>query len=662
MEFSAPLPLPKQCETSTAEATTSILKYPKDINISFDNINYTTKIGFFKRNDKHILKNLSGEFRSRQLTAIVGPSGSGKSSLMDILSGYNVGKNVTGSVKVNGTIRDQKQFRHMSSYIMQDHIQHPLLTVKEAMKFSANLKIGKELSSEEKQFKINEILENLGLTDKINTMTEDLSGGQQKRLSIALEMVDSPQIMFFDEVTTGLDSSSSTQCIYLLKKLVMLGQTIICTIHQPSAAIFETFDHVYALADGHCIYQGCSKNLVPYLREFDLVCPKFNNPADFLIEVAHECPVHELVIKMENGRNKNYFKKQPEAFENGKNHTLPKLKATEINPISACVKRAKINARQILDPKNYCNDSDLYSTSFLRQFYYLYVRRLLLITRNPSLSIMRLVIHIVVAIFIGILYYQIGLSAKNMMNNFNYIFYTVMFLMYTAYSSLQTTFPSELPIVKMEHFNRWYSFTAYYLSLVFADIPIQVLCTVAYILITYFLTSQPFEWFRFIAFLMINLLCTFVAQGYGILVSSLFNVKWGTILGNFFISPFLIFSGFFIQFNHVQSWLHWFFHFSFLKYALEGGVYAIFGFQRKKLECDENGDDDKIQFCFFTDPNKLIREKGIQDCANNSTKKCADVMYEDQKTNFYIVIVALIMFIILFRVIAYCIMRYRLKH
>lgn len=100
--------------------------------------------------DKRVLKNLNGEFRSRELSVIVGPSGSGKSSLLNILSGYQT-KNVTGSVKVNGNERDAKQFRHVSSYVMQDSLLHPLLTVQEAMRFSVNLKIGKELTRDEKE-------------------------------------------------------------------------------------------------------------------------------------------------------------------------------------------------------------------------------------------------------------------------------------------------------------------------------------------------------------------------------------------------------------------------------------------------------------------------------------------------------------------------------
>lgn len=188
----------------------------------------------------------------------------------------------------------------------------------------------------------------------------------------------------------------------------------------------------------------------------------------------------------------------------------------------------------------------------------------------------------------------------------------------------------------------------------------QVLCTVAYILITYFLTNQPLELFRFTAFFTINLLCTFVAQGLGMVVAAIFDVKWGTILGNFFICPFLVFSGFFIQMNHAHKLLHWLFHISFLKYALEGSVYSVLGFNRTKLECDES--DDKLNYCRYSYPNQLLRDIGVQDCAKNSTSNCDNYMYNNQKRDFTRVIIALVLFIIFFRVVAFCIMRYRLKH
>lgn len=107
----------------------------------------------FIPDDKHVLKNLNGEFRARELSVIVGPSGGGKSSLLNVLSGYNREK-FSGTVKVNGNPRDLKQFRYVSSYVMQDSLLHPQLTVNEAMKFSVNLKIGKHVDVNDKQRRV----------------------------------------------------------------------------------------------------------------------------------------------------------------------------------------------------------------------------------------------------------------------------------------------------------------------------------------------------------------------------------------------------------------------------------------------------------------------------------------------------------------------------
>lgn len=164
------------------------------------------------------------------------------------------------------------------------------------------------------------ILDILGLTETVETFVGKLSGGQQKRLSIALELVDNPRVIFFDEPTTGLDSSASSHCLKLLKKLAQSGRTIICTIHQPSASIFRKIDHIYAIAEGQCIYQGSNENLVPYLAELDLVCPETFNPADYLLEISthdYGYKIGDLNQKILDGLNQSYRKENNHERETG---------------------------------------------------------------------------------------------------------------------------------------------------------------------------------------------------------------------------------------------------------------------------------------------------------------------------------------------------------
>uniref|UniRef100_A0A2S2RA92 ATP-binding cassette sub-family G member 1 n=1 Tax=Sipha flava TaxID=143950 RepID=A0A2S2RA92_9HEMI len=275
-----------------------LMHLPKNnpIDISFTDVQFTVEIGALRREKKQVLKGVSGRFNSGELTVIMGPSGAGKSTLLNILTGFQR-KGMVGEVRTN-RVDDHEDLllnndlrkkinqgrtmcRKESCYIMQDDQLCPLFTVLEIMMMAADLKLGYTLSYKSKVLVIEDILDSIGLSGSLHTRCGRLSGGQKKRLSIALELIDNPPIMFLDEPTTGLDSTSSHQCVSILKGLAKGGRTVVCTIHQPSASTYEMFDHVYIMAEGYCVYQGSSQNTIPYLQTIGLNCPQYHNPADF---------------------------------------------------------------------------------------------------------------------------------------------------------------------------------------------------------------------------------------------------------------------------------------------------------------------------------------------------------------------------------------------
>ncbi|XKL67549.1 hypothetical protein PGB90_003040 [Kerria lacca] len=184
----------------------TIRRNTKPIDILFQNITYTIKFGRFNSESKSILKGLSGHFKSGELTAIMGPSGAGKSSLLNILTGFHE-YGVEGIIQTtNQSNTKKKRLNGMrpkdSCYILQDDQLCPLFTVQEIMYIAADLKLGNTTSKKSKAFLIEDVLHTIGLLKVKDTRCGRLSGGQKKRLSIALELIDNPPVMFLDEPTT----------------------------------------------------------------------------------------------------------------------------------------------------------------------------------------------------------------------------------------------------------------------------------------------------------------------------------------------------------------------------------------------------------------------------------------------------------------------------
>lgn len=394
---------------------------------------------------------------------------------------------------INGKDRNLRRFRKLSCYIMQDDVLIANLTVREAMMVSANLKLGKDMNKQAKKEVVTEILETMGLKESSCTKTCDLSGGQRKRLSIALELVNNPPVMFFDEPTSGLDSSTCFQLISLLKTLARGGRTIVCTIHQPSARLFEKFDHLYLLASGECIYQGKVKGLVPFLSNFGFECPSYHNPADYVMEVAcgeYGDAIPNLVAAVKDGTCKRLNESIKESSVpplqdktiindlvkgNGDvgetdnrlsiNSTNDKLKPPNLQQqISTASDVTVINMPTAANAGGGGDDSSSVSskvhnstapgcttslldshesvttlpnksgfpTSGWTQFWILLKRTFLTIMRDKMLTHMRLASHVIVGAIIGMIYYDVGNEASKVMSNAGCIFFTTLFTMFTA--------------------------------------------------------------------------------------------------------------------------------------------------------------------------------------------------------------------------------------
>ncbi|CAB3223857.1 unnamed protein product [Arctia plantaginis] len=557
---------------------------PNPVDVEFNKITYTVSVGLTSRTKKTILKGVSGLFKSGQLTAIMGPSGAGKSSLMNALTGFST-QGVTGRIRAgdsicelnsNNSMHSLKYYRKKSCYIMQDDRLNPLFTVIELMKFAADMKLGDTLTEKLKMSVITEILQTLGLTGSENTRCCNLSGGQRKRLSIAVELIDNPPVLFLDEPTTGLDSRTSSQCMNLLKSLARNGRTIICTIHQPPASVYALFDQVYILAEGMCIYCGPSEETVPYLAGVGLQCPKYHNPADYILEIA-------------TGEYGNFNEILAETCFNSdtrKTVTIPPASDKKSEAISLGKTSVIINP-----PDELYKFGKLFKRCILHQY------------RDWTVSQLKVCVHIIIGVLLGLLYEHAGSDASKTFNNLGFLLVSTVYLSYTSLMPAVLKIPLEMSILKKENFNNWYGLKTYYAALLVTGMPLQVIYSFVYSVPSYFLSGQPADPYRFVMFVMTLANVALLAEAMGNVLGTCFNPVNGTFLGAIWTCAMIVYAGFLVMFAHMTPVMRIVSYGSFLRHAFEALVLAMYSNGRAPLNCP-----DTISYCHLRYPSEVINQ------------------------------------------------------
>lgn len=554
--------------------------FPKrpQVDLSFRDVRYRVKewsLRKFSISKKEILHGVDGEFKAGELVAIMGPSGAGKSTLLNVLAGFTV-KGMSGEVLVNGKLRYpySDRWKKTSCYIQQDSIIRAYITVGEAMNLTAQLKLGCTVTSAYKHTQVLELLEMLGLSHCYNTLCGKLSGGQKKRLDIALELLTNPSVLFLDEPTTGLDAASCSQCVALMKRLAEVERrTVICTIHQPSALLLEMFDSLYVLADGYCIYRGPIRSLLPHLASVGANCPPYHNPADFLLEVAigeYGISIDKLVAAAEvlQGDQKSVALTATLRDENENKEPPP-------------------------------------PAGFLAQCYLLYKRQLLCLKRDYTLMVARLLCHLLIGVIFGYLYMGSGYRANGVLANYVYLYGSLLLLVYTGKMAVTLAFPLEMQILMREHFNRWYRLAPYYISMLLVEIPFQAACAAMYLIVSYWLTGQPIETSRIISFMVVSIAASLTAQAWGFFIGATTPVKIAVFVGPILAVLFSVF-GFCLRYVDTPPMFRWMFHISYFRAGFHSLLYTMYGFNRMELKCDD-------LYCHYKKPTKFLKEMDVGD-------------------------------------------------
>ncbi|KAJ4303709.1 hypothetical protein N0V90_002610 [Kalmusia sp. IMI 367209] len=258
-----------------------------------------------KKATKTILKPLTAEFQPGTMNVIMGPSGSGKTTLLNSMAGRLRDDLTTrykkyGNMTFNGLSPSEDVVHAICSFVTQDDdALLASLTVRETLRYAAGLRLPKWMTKQEKMQKAEDILLKMGLKDCAdnligNDLIKGISGGEKRRVTIAVQILTEPRILLLDEPLSGLDAFTALSIMDVLRGLANEGRTLIVTIHQPRSDLFAHFGSILLLArGGHPVYAGPAQDMLPHFATQGYQCPRHINPADFALDLITVDLQHE---------------------------------------------------------------------------------------------------------------------------------------------------------------------------------------------------------------------------------------------------------------------------------------------------------------------------------------------------------------------------------
>ncbi|KAK8029717.1 bmr1-like protein [Apiospora rasikravindrae] len=442
--------------------------------LTWEDLNYDVPVPGGQR---RLLNSVYGYCKPGQLTALMGASGAGKTTLLDVLAARkNIGV-IHGDILVDG-VKPGKEFQRCTSYAEQLDMHDPSQTVREALRFSADLRQPIETPQEEKYAYVEEIialLEMEHIADAIiGTPEFGLTVEQAKRVTIGVELAAKPQLLLFlDEPTSGLDSQSAFNIVRFLKKLAKAGQAILCTIHQPNAALFENFDRLLLLQrGGQTVYFGdIGKDAVvlrDYLKRHGAIAKDTDNVAEFMLEAvgAGSAP------RIGDRDWADIWRDSPE---------LANVKDT----ISQLKEERK---GQQIDPAMQRE----YASPLWHQLKVVIRRTNLSFWRSPNYLFTRLFNHVAIAVLTGLVFLNLDDSRSSLQYKV-FVIFQVTVLPALVMSQVEVMYHIKRAIFFREQSSKMYSAFTFTVAMIQAEAPYSVLCAVCFFLPIYYMPGFPTE-------------------------------------------------------------------------------------------------------------------------------------------------------------------------
>ncbi|KAF4537636.1 ABC multidrug transporter [Lasiodiplodia theobromae] len=521
---------------------------------TWKNLNYYVK---YRGEDKQLLRDVCGYVKPGCLLALMGTSGAGKTTLMDVLAQRKDAGRIEGSILVDGLPQDIT-FQRTTGYCEQNDVHEATATVREALLFSARLRQDYEIPDQEKVDYVENIIDLLELRDiqdaLVGTPGAGLTIEQKKRLTLGVELVAKPKLLFLDEPTSGLDGQSAFSIVRFMRKLAGNGQAVICTIHQPSAFVFNAFDSLLLLAKGgRTTYFGetgeGSSKLLEYFARNGAPCAPDVNPAEHIIDVVQG--------RQSSGQDwAQIWRESPEC----------KRTLDELDHLNESIR----SLAQGHSKDNHTDSSRSFATPLLHQMKQVTIRQSVALWRNPDYVWNKILLHVVQALFSGFAFWKVGNGTFDLQLRLFSVF-NFVFIAPGVINQLQPLYLRNRDIFETrEKKSKTYHWFAFVFAQCVSEIPWLILCGTLYFICWYFPSGLPVQASIsgqiFFQMILYELLYTSIGQAIATYAP---NEYFASLMNPIVLGAGLItFCGIVVPYGQITSfwrhWLYWLDPFSYL--------------------------------------------------------------------------------------------------
>nr|POE64273.1 abc transporter g family member 11 [Quercus suber] len=494
------------------------------------------------------------------MLAIMGPSGCGKSTLLDSLAGrLSSNTQQTGEILING--RKETLAFGTSAYVTQDDTLMTTLTIREAVYYSAQLQLPDSMSRSEKKERAKMTIREMGLQDSMDTRIggwsiKGLSGGQKRRVSICIEILTRPKLLFLDEPTSGLDSAASFHVMSRIVKLARQdGRTVIASIHQPSSEVFELFSNLCLLSTGMTVYFGPVSMAEELFASNGFPCPTLRNPSDHYLRIINKdfdadigqpggiIRTEEVInILIKSYKSSGTFQKVQQLVSKiyqQKGGTLER-KGSQANFITQCL---------VLTRRSFVN-----------------------MYRDLGYYWLRLAFYIALCLCVGTVFYDVGFTFGSIQARGSMLMFVAAFLTFMAIGGFPS-FVEDMKIFERERLNGHYGVGAYVIGNTLSSIPYLLIISLIPGAIAYFLVGLQKSFEHFVYFALVLFVCMMLVESLMMIVASIVpDFLMGIITGAGIQGVMMLNGGFFRLPNDLPKpfWRYPMYYIAFHKYANQG--------------------------------------------------------------------------------------------